>query len=88
MDVGRDDASTDRLPLALSLPAGTVAGGSLLEEEADTFAGHDTLLHGETLLVISSRDLEDVSLELIAKHVTLYFLVHALVVEFAPDSHK
>jgi hypothetical protein len=65
-----DDAATDGLSLALTSTAGAVARVTLGEEEADTGRVHDTLLHGETLLVVSTSDAEDVALELIADGVT------------------
>lgn len=37
----------------------------------------DTLLHGETLLVIASRDAEDVSLPFFTKGICFYFMAHA-----------
>jgi hypothetical protein len=54
---------------------------SLGEEELDTVGEKDTLLHGETLLVVSSGDLEDVALELVADGVTGDLLAHALLHE-------
>lgn len=65
--VHADDAATDGLPLALTSAAGAVAGVTLGEQESDTGRVHDTLLHGETLLVVATSDAEDVALELIAK---------------------
>jgi len=84
LDVRGYNAATDGLALALSLPALAVAAGALLEQEADALGSHHTLLHGETLLVITARDLEDVPLELITEGVSRHLLVHALVVELAP----
>jgi len=54
---------------------------SLLQHQADTQVGKDTLLHGETLLVVTTRDTEDVSLEVITEVVSLDFVTDALVVE-------
>ena len=71
-----DDAAADRLTPALTGAADSVAGVTVGEEEADTGRVHDTLLHGETLLVVAAGDLEDVTLELIAEVVTGDFLAH------------
>ena len=68
--VHADDAATDRLALALAGASGAVAGVAVGEEEADTGRVHDTLLHGETLLVVAAGDAEDVALELVADGVT------------------
>lgn len=45
--------------------------------------GQDTLLHGETLFVVSSSDAEEVSLPLISEQIGLNFSAHALLVEDA-----
>lgn len=80
-EIHADDAATDRLSLALTGASGSVARVALGEEEADTGRVHDTLLHGETLLVVSSSDAEDVPLELIADGVTRNLSAHALLHE-------
>lgn len=74
--VHADDAATDRLSLALASAARAVAGVAVGEQEADTAGMHDTLLHGETLLVVSSGDAEDVALELVADRVASNFGAH------------
>lgn len=78
-----DDAAADRLALALTRAAGAVARVAVGEQEPDTGRVHDTLLHGEALLVVSTGDAEDVALELIADGVTGDFLTHAAVHEDA-----
>ena len=75
-----DDAATDRLSLALAGAAGAVAGVAVGEQEADTAGVHDTLLHGETLLVVAAGDAEDVALELVADGVTSNFGAHLKLV--------
>ena len=81
--VGGDDAATDGLALALTSAAGAVAGVAVGEEQAHTGRVHDTLLHGEALLVVAAGDLEDVALELVANGVAGDFLTHAAVHEDA-----
>jgi len=81
--VGGDDAATDGLALALTSAARAVAGVALGEEKAHTGGVHDTLLHGEALLVVAAGDLEDVALELVAHGVARDFLTHAAVHEDA-----
>jgi len=80
-EVGANNATTHRLALALALAARAVARGALVEKERYTGGSENTLLHGETLLVVAARDAEDVALELFAEFVTLNFGRHALVVE-------
>lgn len=76
--VHADDAAADRLALALAGAAGAVAGVAIGEQEADTAGVHDTLLHGETLLVVAAGDAEDVALELVADGVTRDLSAHLL----------
>ena len=82
-EVHSDDAAANRLALALTSAAGTVARVAVSEEETDTSRVHDTLLHWETLLVVSTGDAQDVTLELVADAVTGNFLSHAAVHEDA-----
>jgi hypothetical protein len=51
------------------------------EEEADTVRKENTLLHRETLLVVTTSDTEDVALPLIADRIGGDLLGNALVVE-------
>ena len=64
-----DNAAANGLTLALTGAAGAVAGVAISEQETDTSRVHDTLLHGETLLVVTAGDAEDVALPLITKGV-------------------
>lgn len=82
-EVHGNDASANRLALALAGAAWAVARVSLREEKADTGWVHNTLLHWETLLIVSSGDLEDVALELITNRVTWDLSAHALLHEDA-----
>lgn len=84
LDFRGNNAAANALPLPLTLPALAIAGGPLLQKQAHALGSHDTLLHGETLLVVASRDLEDVTLELIAHNISNNLLVHTLIVELAP----
>ena len=56
---------------------------TLGQQETNTVREQDTLLHGETLLVVASSDAEDIALELIAKGVTRDFGRDTLVIEDA-----
>jgi hypothetical protein len=76
-EVHADNAAADRLPLALAGAAGTVARVALGEQQADTGGVHDTLLHGEALLVVAAGDLEDIALELITDAVAGNLVSHA-----------
>jgi len=76
-----DNAATDGFTLALTGAAWAVAGVTLREQETDTGWMHDSLLHWETLLVVTTGDSEDVALELVADGVTWDLGAHALVHE-------
>jgi len=82
-EIGGDNATADRLAAALTITAAITAEARVTRghEDAHTARGEDTLLHGETLLVLATHDLEDVALELFAKSLTLNFLREALVEE-------
>ncbi len=53
------------------------------KQQADSGRVHDTLLHGEALLVVAAGDFEDVAFELGSDAVAGHFLAHALVHEGA-----
>ena len=82
-NVVTNNATTDRLSLSLTSAAGAVARVTLGKEKLDTSGVENTLLHGETLLVVTTGNLEDVTLELVTERVTLDFLTHSLLVEDA-----
>ncbi len=82
-EVHADNAAANRLPLALSCTTWSVAGVAVREEESDTGRVHDTLLHWEALLVVSTGDSEDVALEFVANGIAGNFLTHAAVHEDA-----
>ena len=82
-EIGTNDASADRLALALAGAAGAVAGVAVGEEKADTGRGDNTLLHGKTLLVVAAGDADNVALPLIANGFGRDLSAHALLVEVA-----
>lgn len=81
--VWASNATSDRLSLTFTRSSWAVARVALGEQETHTVGEQDTLLHRETLLVVTSRDFEDVALEFIAETVTWHFRGHALVVKDA-----
>lgn len=82
-----NDAAADRLALALTGATRAVAGVSVAEEKSDTGGMHNTLLHGETLLVVAASDLEDVALELITNAVAWNLGAHSVgIVRICPSS--
>merc|ERR1719219_197930 len=63
--------------------SGTVARVSLGQEKSDSLICEHSLLHWETLLVVSTGDAQLIALELISKGVTIDLLAHPLLVEGA-----
>jgi hypothetical protein len=80
-DIGTNDAAANWLALALTSATGSVAGVTIGKEESDTVGEEDTLFHGETLLVVSTSDTEDVAFPLVTERVARDFLCDFLVVE-------
>lgn len=76
-----DNAASDGLSLSLTRSSWSVTRVALRQQQSDSGWVQDTLLHGETLLVVTTGDLEDVTLELVAHKVTLNLLAHTLLVE-------
>jgi hypothetical protein len=54
---------------------------TLGHQETNTVGQKNTLLHGETLLIVTTRDTEDVTLELVTERVTRDLLGHTLIIE-------
>jgi len=61
-NIGADDASTDGFALALTIPSSTVTGMAVGKEKTDTVWDKYTLLHWETLFVVTTSDTENVAL--------------------------
>lgn len=77
-----DNATSDGLALPLTSPSLSETGVAILEQETDTGICENTLLHGETLLVVTAGYLEDVSLPFVAEGVADNFGTHTLVEEW------
>jgi hypothetical protein len=80
-EVRTDNTTTDRLSLTFTGTTGTVTRVTLGHQKTDTVRQEDTLLHGETLLIVTTRDTENVTLEFVTKRVTRDFLSHTLIIE-------
>lgn len=55
---------------------------TILEQETDTGICENTLFHGETLLVVTTSDLEHVALPFVAESIARDLGTHALVEEW------
>jgi len=80
-DIGTDNAATAGLAGAFTSTHGFVAGTTFLVENAGSAVDQDTLLHLETLLVVTASNFEDVALELFTHDFAVNFLTHSPVVE-------
>ena len=63
------------------ITSGSVARLALAEEEPDTLVGQDTLFHGKSLLVVSSGDSHNVTLELVSEGFGVDLLAHPLLIK-------
>ena len=52
-----------------------------LEEDANSSVDHDSLLHRESLLVVSTSDSENIALVVLAQDLTINFLTHSSIEE-------
>lgn len=66
-EVGGDDATADGFTATLTVAAAIAAEARVTRghKHAHATSGQHTLLHGETLLVLATLDLEDIALELL-----------------------
>ena len=80
-EVRTDDTTTDGLSLTFTSTARTVTRVTLGHQKLDTVGQENTLLHGETLLVVTTSDTENVTLEFVTEEITGNFLGHTLIVE-------
>ena len=55
---------------------------TFLEKDACSAVLHDALLHGETLLVVSSSNFENVALVVLAHILSIDLLSHSLLIEW------
>ena len=82
-EVWGDDAAPDGLPSSLSNSA-TVSSEALItrsHQDLDTTWNEATLLHTETLLVVSASNLEHITLPLVSKNVSWDFGCEPLVIK-------
>ena len=82
--VWADNGTSDGLSLSLTVTSWSVTRVALSEQQLDSGWQQNTLLHWETLLVVTTGDLEDVALELVANRLTVDLLADTLVVK---DTH-
>ena len=64
--ISTDDTTADGLALTFTSTTGTVAGVTLGEEQTNTVVHQDSLFHGETLFIVTTGNLQNVTLEFFA----------------------
>jgi len=80
-DVVINDASSNALPLSLTRSSDSIAGVALAHQNLGASLGDNSLLHGESLLVVSSSDSKNIALVLLSQSIDLDFLSDSLVEE-------
>ena len=78
-----NNASTNWFAFSLSCLSCSVAWVTLAEEETNSSLGKNTLFHGETLLVVTSCDSEDVSIPFFSQGSSIDFCSHSFLIERA-----
>jgi len=75
-----DNAATNGSSSAMSRSLGTEAVGVFVKQQSNTLVLHNTLLHREALLVVTTGDLEDVTLVLLTKGIARNLRSNTLVI--------
>lgn len=81
--IHRNNAPPHTLPLPLSCAPRPITAMALTQQQSNTGRVHDSLLHGEALLIVAAGDLEYIAFEFGADAVARDFLAHAAVNEDA-----
>ena len=76
-DIVSDDASSHRFSFSFTLSSFSETFLVLIQEESHSSVDHDTLSHGETLLVVTAGDLEIVTFEFVTEADGVDFLAHS-----------
>jgi len=85
-DIGVDDATTDGLALTFTGSTSSVARVTVSQEETGSLGEENTLLHWETLLVVTTGDAENVTLPLGTQGLSGNVVSHLLLDEWTPCS--
>jgi len=76
-----NDATSNRLSLSLARSATSVARGAVFEEESNSMSAEDTLLHAETLFILTTGDPEHVALVLVSEWIGGHLVRDSLLVK-------
>lgn len=80
-DIGAHYTASDGLAPAFARATGAIARVAIGKEKTDTVWDEDTLLHGETLLIVTTGNTEDVAFPFFTERVCGYFLCNPLLIE-------
>jgi len=86
--VGAGDAAAHGPSSAVAGSLGVEERALFLEENAGPALSHDTLLHCETLSVVSTGNFENVAFVFLTKHFAINLLAHSLLKEGAAVSDR
>jgi len=80
-EIVSDDAASDGLSLSFTGSSWSEAAVSLFHEDSGSASDEDTLFHGESVLIVSSGNFEQVALEFVTKFISSDFLTHSFTEE-------
>ncbi|KAF6376381.1 hypothetical protein mRhiFer1_009574 [Rhinolophus ferrumequinum] len=78
---GTHNATLNRFVLSIFSPPWFITGIPLTQDQADMVMGQDTLLHGETLFVIPTTDLNHLTHPFFTQSVSSNFCGHTLLIK-------
>jgi hypothetical protein len=76
-DIVSDDASSHRFSFSFTLSSFSETFLVLIQKESHSSVDHDTLSHGEALLVVTTGDLEVVTFKFVTEADGIDFLAHS-----------
>jgi len=80
-DIGSNDTSSNGFLFSLTSSSGSIGGVSFRHEDTGSASNENTLLHGKSVLVVSSCDLQDVILPAVTKGISRDFSTESLAHE-------
>jgi len=76
-----NNAASNGFSLSFTLSSGSIAAVTLTHENSGSSVDENTLLHGEPILIVSTSNLENVTLEFVAELISRDFSSHSLTEE-------
>jgi hypothetical protein len=85
-NIGANNAATDGLAATFTGAADAVARVPFCQEKSDPVWEENTLLHWETLLIVSASNTEDVAFPFVAQRISRNFLGNFLVIKYTTEA--